>query len=233
MKIGEALTGVGRPVAYYPNLVPVAGSVAATVLLCQFLYWDGKQEDEEGWIYKTQAEIKAETGLSRYEQEGAREKLRKYGILEEKRAGIPAKLYFRINQDKLHEQWEAQSRMRENPIQGGSGATEQNAEKPQSLTTTETTTETTHRFGVQSSSPISRDMALTRTWNQMTYGLTFPPDVARSFPAIWPISWGDGVLTLHVPSHLARRKALAAELCRLLAPVAPVELREVRLTNGS
>lgn len=82
------------------------------------------------------------------------------------------------------------------------------------------------------SSSISRDMALEKTWHQMTYGLTFPKDVARSFPAIWPLSWTDGVLTLHVPSHLAKRRALADELCRLLTPVAPVELVEVRITNG-
>jgi hypothetical protein len=47
-----------------------------------------------------------------------------------------------------------------------------------------------------------------------------------------PCTWTAGVLTLQAPAYLARRRALAHELLRLLAPVAPVELREVRIVNG-
>lgn len=145
MKVGHLLRDVGRPVAYYPKLVPITGSTNATILLCQFLYWEGKQHDEDGWIYKTQADINEETGLTRYEQEGARKKLRESGILEEKRSGIPAKLYFRVDHDKLHNLWESQARMQKTPIQGGSDEPEQDAENSHSLTSTETTSKTTQR----------------------------------------------------------------------------------------
>ncbi len=100
-----------RPVAYHPLLAKISGGVTAGVLLSQLLYWTGKQRDPEGWIYKTQAELEEETGLTRYEQEHARKQLRKANILQEKRKGTPAKLYFKIDLDEL-------SRMLENPTQG-------------------------------------------------------------------------------------------------------------------
>ena len=56
-----------RPVAYHPALVKVAGSVTAALFLSQLLYWHGKGSDPE-WIYKTQADMEEETGLSRREE---------------------------------------------------------------------------------------------------------------------------------------------------------------------
>ncbi|PRW43041.1 hypothetical protein CSC04_3741 [Enterobacter roggenkampii] len=58
---------------------------------------------EGNWFYKTQADLEEETGLTRYEQEGARKKLVSCGVLEEAKRGIPAKLYFRVNQERLEE----------------------------------------------------------------------------------------------------------------------------------
>jgi hypothetical protein len=55
------------------------------------------------WFYKTQTDLEEETGLTRYEQEGARKKLVSCGVLEEAKRGIPAKLYFRVNQERLEE----------------------------------------------------------------------------------------------------------------------------------
>lgn len=91
-----------RPIAYHPKLATVIG-VKETVFVCQLLYWDGKGRDPEGWIYKPQTEITEETGLSRYEQETVRKRLGTRHILEEKLAGIPAKLHYRINYDALGE----------------------------------------------------------------------------------------------------------------------------------
>ena len=42
-----------------------------------------------------------ETGLSRWEQETARRALRRAGLLEERRLGMPAKLWFRVCADVL------------------------------------------------------------------------------------------------------------------------------------
>ena len=60
-----------------------------------------EHQDGDKWFYKTQSEWEDETGMSRYEQEGARKVLRNLGILKEKRVGIPAKLYFSIDGDAL------------------------------------------------------------------------------------------------------------------------------------
>lgn len=97
LRISAALQAVGRPIAYYPVFAHVLGGVKAAIFISQFLYWEGKQKDAEGWIYKTQAEIEKETGLTRTEQENARGILRGRGILEETRRGVPARLFFRFN----------------------------------------------------------------------------------------------------------------------------------------
>ena len=56
---------------------------------------------DAGWFYKTQKEIRDETGLTREEQETARRRLISAGVLEEDRRGVPAKLYFRVKADAL------------------------------------------------------------------------------------------------------------------------------------
>lgn len=149
MKVGEFLRELGHPISYYPKLVPVAGSVNATVLLCQLLYWDGKQHDPDGWIYKTQDELREETGLTRAMQEEARGKLRSRGILEEVKRGVPARLYYRVDIDALERAWEEhvlpQTRMRESRILGSGDVAPENAGKSHPLTITETTSETTQR----------------------------------------------------------------------------------------
>lgn len=90
-----------RPVAYHPDIARIVGGVKAAVFLCQLLYWTGKGKRPDGFIWKTQAEMEKETGLSRYEQEGARKKLGALEVLEEKRMGIPAKLHYRVNTSRL------------------------------------------------------------------------------------------------------------------------------------
>ncbi len=103
LPISASLKAVGSPVAYYPSISKALGSVKACIFLCQFLYWEGKQEIKDGWIYKTQDEIYNETGLSAEEQRSARKLLKELGILEEEKRGIPAKNCYRINLQKLIE----------------------------------------------------------------------------------------------------------------------------------
>lgn len=103
MNMVEALKIVGRPIAYYPVFSIATGSNNAGVLLSQFMYWEGKQKNVDGWIYKKQKDITSETGLTRYEQETARKKLKGLKILEEKRVGVPATMHFRFNWDVLHD----------------------------------------------------------------------------------------------------------------------------------
>ena len=95
-------------VAFYPRLADLTGSVTAALLLGQCLYWTDRvlrqQPEREGWFWKTAVEWRQEIGLTRREQETARCRLRALGVLEEKRAGMPAKRWFRIDVAALEQQ---------------------------------------------------------------------------------------------------------------------------------
>ncbi|MCC6485540.1 MAG: hypothetical protein IT209_11895 [Armatimonadetes bacterium] len=88
-------------------------------------------------------EITDETGLTRTEQENARKKLVRLGLLEEQRRGTPAKLWFRLNKDALYEllahylankdDGNPQSSLRETCKQECSKPAGKTAENPQTL----------------------------------------------------------------------------------------------------
>jgi hypothetical protein len=92
-----------RPIAYHPILARAVGSVTAGVLLAQLLYWTPRSLDPLQRVWKTQEEIFEETALTRSEQETARRILKSIGVVEEKRAGVPARMYFRVDMDRLTE----------------------------------------------------------------------------------------------------------------------------------
>lgn len=85
------------PVSFHRCLVPVTGSVTAALMLSQAICSSQASDpDADGWFVKSRAEWEDETGLSRWEQQTARRVLRHAGFLEERRVGMPAKLYFRV-----------------------------------------------------------------------------------------------------------------------------------------
>lgn len=90
-----------RPIAYHRCFVQLGAGVIGAVLLSQAVYWSRRTTQPGGWFYKSQADWEEETGLKRTEQEKARKALTAIGVLEEIRKGIPAKLYFRVNEQKL------------------------------------------------------------------------------------------------------------------------------------
>jgi len=101
-----------RTIAYHPVFRDVAGSTVGGLFLSQAYYWStgGRIASERaGWFYKTGAEWLQETRLSRSEQDRARRDLRKVGLLEEKRRGNPAKMFYRLNLERLFELIEAQA----------------------------------------------------------------------------------------------------------------------------
>jgi hypothetical protein len=100
----EVLKLLGRPVTYYPSIAQAFGEdVRCAIFLSNFRYWEGKQDDPEGWIYKSQADIKKETGLNRYAQEQSRKTLKELLILEEKLIGRPPIMHYRFNWSKMNE----------------------------------------------------------------------------------------------------------------------------------
>ncbi len=105
MKLTEFISDVGRPVAYYPGLKKITKSTTATILLCQLIYWTGKQADPEGWIYKTSADLEEETGLTYDEQKTARTQLVKLGFIEEVYRRLDHQMAFRIMANSINENW--------------------------------------------------------------------------------------------------------------------------------
>ena len=108
MRFAEFVRNSGSPVAYYPRLAIALGGVKEAVFVCQLLYWEGKQSDSERWIHKSLEEVRVETGLSRYEQDGVRRTLERKGILECRYDRLVHRLYFRIDLCRLSDCWEAE-----------------------------------------------------------------------------------------------------------------------------
>ncbi len=100
LELSEMLE-VGKPIVYYPELTSITGGVTATLFLCYLIHWEGHEKDEEGWGYIAQDELAAGLGLSRCEQETARRNLVGRGLLEEKKKGIPCRLWYRVNMENL------------------------------------------------------------------------------------------------------------------------------------
>jgi hypothetical protein len=81
-------------------LARLLGGINEALLFQQLAYWSDKGADPE-WIYKTQKDIEDEITLTRTQQENARARLRKLGVIEEDKRGLPAKLYFRVVWDRV------------------------------------------------------------------------------------------------------------------------------------
>jgi len=124
--VSNFLQLVDRPIAFQRSFVRLGVGITGALLLSQIVYWQNRMEGN--WFYKTQTDLEEETGLTRYEQEGARKKLVSCGVLEEAKRGIPAKLYFRVNQERLEELL-----LGENQHAGMGKPTNKDAEFPQTV----------------------------------------------------------------------------------------------------
>jgi len=89
-----------RPIAFQRAFVDLGIGITGALMLSQCVYW-AKRASEGGWFYKSQQDWEEETGMNRREQERARKALKSIGVLEEKRRGVPARMYFRLNEEAL------------------------------------------------------------------------------------------------------------------------------------
>lgn len=90
------------PVSFHRCLVPITGGVTAALMLSQAIWTTQTIEPSaNGWFSRSQEQWTEETGLSRWEQETARRALRNAGFLEERRVGMPAKLWFRVRPEAV------------------------------------------------------------------------------------------------------------------------------------
>ena len=87
----------GRVIAYRPEYATIAGSVAGGVFLAQLAYWQGKMGRA---FFKSEADWRSETALSRREYTNARRALREAGLLTE-RSGFRQVRFFRLDLDEL------------------------------------------------------------------------------------------------------------------------------------
>lgn len=91
-----------RPIAFNKHYVELGCGITGALMLSQLVYWTKRTNDRNGWIYKTRNEWIEETGLTRREQETARARLIKLGFVSEMKRGVPCKVYFRVEYDKLY-----------------------------------------------------------------------------------------------------------------------------------
>jgi hypothetical protein len=102
--------------------------LAAGIYLRQLVFWTGKKSIDPDWIYKTEEEMEAETGLRRRGQREARKVLGRYEVLQERYGGLPRKLWYRVDLVKLAElleepgaamnQWKRGRRYSQDPDSG-------------------------------------------------------------------------------------------------------------------
>lgn len=94
-----------RPMAYYPRLAELCGSVKAAVMLSQLLYWTGDDtvQQRDGWFYKSQPDLTRETGLVKVEQQTARAELVERGIIKAELRGMPRVWWYQVDMDRLTE----------------------------------------------------------------------------------------------------------------------------------
>jgi DNA-binding transcriptional ArsR family regulator len=89
-----------RPIAFHRPFVKLGIGITGALMLSQAIYWS-RRTNESGYFYKTQAEWEEETGMTRRELDTARKKLRDLGILEEKKQGVPCRIFYKINEPNL------------------------------------------------------------------------------------------------------------------------------------
>ena len=95
---------LGRPIAFHRRLVELTDNVKAALLLSQSIYWTRRGRgiaEKGGWFHKTTEQWAWETGLTPKEQSNARDALKVLALVDERRMGLPARLHFRVNMERL------------------------------------------------------------------------------------------------------------------------------------
>lgn len=89
-----------RVVAFRRALVEPAGGVLPALFLSQAVYWQ-LHYGEDRWWSRTRQDWLDELGMTRRQQETCREALRDAGLLEERLAGMPRRVEYRVAMRKL------------------------------------------------------------------------------------------------------------------------------------
>jgi hypothetical protein len=92
-----------RIVGYSPDLARAVGGATIGLFLSQLLFLSDKGANPEGWVYKSEAEMGRETGLTKREQQTARRKLLALGVIQIVRRGFKFTYHFRIVWERLYQ----------------------------------------------------------------------------------------------------------------------------------
>jgi hypothetical protein len=92
-----------RIVGYSPDLARAVGGATIGLFLSQLLFLSDKGANPEGWVYKSEAEMGRETGLTKREQQTARRKLLALGVIQIVRQGFKFTYHFRIVWERLYQ----------------------------------------------------------------------------------------------------------------------------------
>jgi hypothetical protein len=92
-----------RTVGYSPDLARIVGGATTGLFLSQMLFLSDKGHNPEGWVYKSEAEMGKETGLTKREQQTARRKLLALGVIAIERRGFKFTYHFKIIWERLYQ----------------------------------------------------------------------------------------------------------------------------------
>jgi hypothetical protein len=92
-----------RIVGYSPDLARIVGGATIGLFLSQLLFLSDKGHNPDGWVYKSEAEMGKETGLSKREQQTARRKLLALGVIAIMRGGWKNTYHFKIIWENLYQ----------------------------------------------------------------------------------------------------------------------------------
>jgi hypothetical protein len=90
---GEVLV-ISRPIAE-------ALGLNTALVLREFAYWSKRSDD--GWVYRTEAEIEAACLVAPKAFAAVRKSLKASGVLQERREGLPARMFYAVDWDCLAE----------------------------------------------------------------------------------------------------------------------------------
>jgi hypothetical protein len=92
-----------RVVGYSPDLARIVGGATIGLFLSQLLFLSDKGHNPEGWVYKSEAEMGKETGLTKREQQTARRKLLSLGVIAIMRGGWKNTYHFKVLWERLYQ----------------------------------------------------------------------------------------------------------------------------------
>jgi hypothetical protein len=92
-----------RVVGYSPDLARIVGGATIGLFLSQLLFLSDKGANSDGWVYKSEAEMGKETGLSKREQQTARRKLLSLGVIAIMRGGWKNTYHFKVIWQRLYQ----------------------------------------------------------------------------------------------------------------------------------